>query len=137
MRSLAAAADRGSRAARPIRKSAALKRDVGVAEKAGRVPACRHKPLIYGERGGNRTHDPLIKSQMLYLLSYALAFGPKAWAPRAYPLAGHGSTTFVRASSSAARAALRRLKSSPAWCEERVSGEAETSRKPLASPIVA
>ena len=26
-----------------------------------------------GERGGNRTHDPLIKSQMLYLLSYALA----------------------------------------------------------------
>ena len=29
--------------------------------------------LIAGERGGNRTHDPLIKSQMLYLLSYALA----------------------------------------------------------------
>jgi hypothetical protein len=28
--------------------------------------------LLGGERGGNRTHDPLIKSQMLYLLSYAL-----------------------------------------------------------------
>jgi hypothetical protein len=28
---------------------------------------------LFGERGGNRTHDPLIKSQMLYLLSYALA----------------------------------------------------------------
>jgi hypothetical protein len=28
---------------------------------------------VFGERGGNRTHDPLIKSQMLYLLSYALA----------------------------------------------------------------
>ena len=28
---------------------------------------------LIGERGGNRTHDPLIKSQMLYLLSYALA----------------------------------------------------------------
>jgi hypothetical protein len=29
--------------------------------------------ILLGERGGNRTHDPLIKSQMLYLLSYALA----------------------------------------------------------------
>jgi hypothetical protein len=29
--------------------------------------------IFFGERGGNRTHDPLIKSQMLYLLSYALA----------------------------------------------------------------
>ena len=28
------------------------------------------KPL--GERGGTRTHDPLIKSQVLYRLSYAL-----------------------------------------------------------------
>ena len=28
--------------------------------------------VFIGERGGNRTHDPLIKSQMLYLLSYAL-----------------------------------------------------------------
>ncbi len=26
-----------------------------------------------GERGGARTHDPLIKSQVLYRLSYALA----------------------------------------------------------------
>jgi hypothetical protein len=37
-----------------------------------------------GERGGTRTHDPLIKSQMLYRLSYALAFRrpvPTAWAP--------------------------------------------------------
>ena len=32
----------------------------------------------------------------------------------------------------AARAALSRAKSSPAWCEERVSGLAETMRKPLA-----
>ena len=29
---------------------------------------------MIGERGGTRTHDPLIKSQMLYRLSYALAF---------------------------------------------------------------
>ena len=28
-----------------------------------------------GERGGTRTHDPLIKSQMLYRLSYALPGG--------------------------------------------------------------
>src|ERR1043165_4487359 len=33
---------------------------------------------------------------------------------------------------SEARAAFRRAKSSPAWCEERVSGEADTIRKPLA-----
>ena len=32
----------------------------------------------------------------------------------------------------AARAALSRAKSSPAWCEERVSGLADTIRKPLA-----
>jgi hypothetical protein len=41
---------------------------------------------LFGERGGNRTHDPLIKSQMLYLLSYALALeSPKrrgAWVQR-------------------------------------------------------
>ena len=29
------------------------------------------------------------------------------------------------------RAALSRAKSSPAWCDERVSGEAETMRKPF------
>ncbi len=29
----------------------------------------------YGERDGIRTHDPLIKSQMLYQLSYALPEG--------------------------------------------------------------
>jgi hypothetical protein len=33
---------------------------------------------FFGERGGNRTHDPLIKSQMLYLLSYALALLSRA-----------------------------------------------------------
>ena len=31
----------------------------------------RYKPL-YGERAGARTRDPLIKSQVLYRLSYAL-----------------------------------------------------------------
>ena len=30
-----------------------------------------------GERDGIRTHDPLIKSQMLYQLSYALPKGPR------------------------------------------------------------
>lgn len=29
-----------------------------------------------GERGGTRTHDPLIKSQLLYQLSYAPTRGP-------------------------------------------------------------
>ncbi len=29
---------------------------------------------LFGERGGTRTHGLLIKSQMLYRLSYALAF---------------------------------------------------------------
>jgi hypothetical protein len=29
--------------------------------------------VTHGERDGTRTHDPLIKSQMLYQLSYALA----------------------------------------------------------------
>ena len=27
---------------------------------------------IFGERGGTRTHDPMIKSHVLYHLSYAL-----------------------------------------------------------------
>jgi hypothetical protein len=27
---------------------------------------------LYGERGGTRTHDPMIKSHVLYHLSYAL-----------------------------------------------------------------
>ena len=44
---------------------------------------------LVGERGGNRTHDPLIKSQMLYLLSYALS--PCATAPRAYSVGPRGS----------------------------------------------
>ncbi len=40
--------------------------------------AQRGRPLrqcfdFLGERGGARTHDPLIKSQVLYRLSYALA----------------------------------------------------------------
>src|SRR5215831_3311098 len=34
--------------------------------------------------------------------------------------------------SFASRAALSRAKSSPAWCEERVSGDEETIKKPLA-----
>ena len=28
---------------------------------------------FFGERGGDRTHDPVIKSHVLYRLSYALA----------------------------------------------------------------
>jgi hypothetical protein len=28
---------------------------------------------FFGERGGARTHDPVIKSHVLYRLSYALA----------------------------------------------------------------
>jgi hypothetical protein len=36
----------------------------------------RSKSLILlGERGGARTHDPVIKSHVLYRLSYALARG--------------------------------------------------------------
>ncbi len=37
-----------------------------------RAPSGDRKVSKTGERGGNRTHDPLIKSQMLYRLSYAL-----------------------------------------------------------------
>ncbi len=37
-----------------------------------------------------------------------------------------------RHQSRASRAAFSRAKSSPAWCDERVNGEAETMRKPLA-----
>ena len=91
---------------------------------------------LFGERGGNRTHDPLIKSQMLYLLSYALALRPEGPAPRAYSLIRDGSTP-MSAFNRAVRAARSRAKSSPAWCEERVSGDDDTSRKPLAAPIAA
>ena len=28
--------------------------------------------VAYGDPGGNRTHDPLIKSQLLYQLSYGV-----------------------------------------------------------------
>ena len=31
--------------------------------------------ILNGERGGARTHDPVIKSHVLYRLSYALAAG--------------------------------------------------------------
>ena len=56
----------------------------------------RHKPLIlFGERGGNRTHDPLIKSQMLYLLSYALASRLEG-VGRAYSVGAEGSTASKR-----------------------------------------
>jgi hypothetical protein len=68
---------------------------------------------LIGERGGNRTHDPLIKSQMLYLLSYALAARPEGPAPRAYSLIGDGSTS-MSAFNRAVRAARSRTKSSPA-----------------------
>jgi hypothetical protein len=44
------------------------------------------RPKI-GERGGTRTHDPLIKSQMLYRLSYALPHGMRS----AYSLVPQGS----------------------------------------------
>ena len=41
-----------------------------------RVPGCFVKRLVYiglfGERGGTRTLDPMIKSHVLYHLSYAL-----------------------------------------------------------------
>ncbi len=47
---------------------------------------------FFGERGGNRTHDPLIKSQMLYLLSYALAVS--AQVPTAWERAGQANERF-------------------------------------------
>ncbi len=56
-----------------------------------RAPSGDRKFSKIGERGGNRTHDPLIKSQMLYLLSYALS----PWlskAGRAYRVWPRGST---------------------------------------------
>src|SRR5688572_32745212 len=45
----------------------------------------------------------------------------------------HSATApaFAPTFACASRAARRRWKSSPAWCEERVNGEAATSRKPL------
>ena len=61
-----------------------------------------------GERGGTRTHDPLIKSQMLYRLSYALSI----WAAKAYSLARRGSIEGPLVL--ARRAALSLAKSSPA-----------------------
>src|ERR1700730_17552309 len=39
---------------------------------ARRGPHAGHAFDLIGERGGTRTHDPLIKSQVLYHLSYAL-----------------------------------------------------------------
>ena len=36
------------------------------------------KWLIFGDLGGTRTHDPLIKSQLLYQLSYEVVL--VAWA---------------------------------------------------------
>ncbi len=33
---------------------------------------CRTCLIVFGERDGTRTHDHLIKSQVLYQLSYAL-----------------------------------------------------------------
>ena len=62
---------------------------------------------MIGERGGTRTHDPLIKSQMLYRLSYAL--GSRA---PLYSLDPLGSIESAAACS--LRAALSLAKSSPA-----------------------
>jgi hypothetical protein len=40
---------------------------------AGAGEGAKRQPLVpHGERAGTRTRDPLIKSQMLYRLSYAL-----------------------------------------------------------------
>jgi hypothetical protein len=106
---------------------------------AGGIEATKFREIrgLFGERGGNRTHDPLIKSQMLYLLSYALALRPAGPArPRAYSLIGYGSTP-ISACNCAVRAARSLAKSSPAWCDERVSGDDDTSRNPFAAPIVA
>jgi hypothetical protein len=86
--------------------------------------------FLLGERGGTRTHDPLIKSQMLYRLSYAL--GSRA---PVYSLDPRGS--IESAPGLEVRAAFSLAKSSPAWCEERVNGVAETNKKPLDAPIVA
>ena len=61
-----------------------------------------------GERGGTRTHDPLIKSQMLYRLSYALLLG----AAKPYSLVYWGS--IEAAPALVRRAALSLAKSSPA-----------------------
>ena len=73
------------------------------------APTFASKSLrLFGERGGTRTHDPLIKSQMLYRLSYALLPG----AAKAYSLARWGS--IEAAPALARRAALSLAKSSPA-----------------------
>jgi hypothetical protein len=52
---------------------------------------------FFGERGGARTHDPVIKSHVLYRLSYALALpglvgGAPVWVNSAKQLihAAHG-----------------------------------------------
>ncbi len=42
---------------------------------AGTAKTTLQLSLMFGERDGIRTHDPLIKSQMLYQLSYALLEG--------------------------------------------------------------
>jgi hypothetical protein len=94
------------------------------------IRICSNSLFFLGERGGTRTHDPLIKSQMLYRLSYAL--GSRA---PVYSLDPRGS--IESAPGLEVRAAFSLAKSSPAWCEERVNGVAETNKKPLDAPIVA
>jgi hypothetical protein len=56
------------------------------------VPKTKEVIDFVGERGGDRTHDPVIKSHVLYRLSYALGFSEiRAQArisfPRDYALA--------------------------------------------------
>ena len=75
-------AARRPRVARPKGRSAASGGNFG-----GRAwEALRHRSSeppkavdLYGEPGGTRTHDPKIKSLVLYHLSYGLAAGRMAW----------------------------------------------------------
>ncbi len=68
----------------------------GARERSCKIVVDGSKSLaLFGERGGNRTHDPLIKSQMLYLLSYALASRVRRRGACAYSVAGDRSTAIA------------------------------------------
>ena len=58
---------------------AGIERTLGYESRQMIYKKAPHKEELFstGEPGGIRTHDPLIKSQMLYRLSYEPVFHPK------------------------------------------------------------
>jgi hypothetical protein len=69
-------------------------------------------------------------------INESAARNSKACRPPLYPRQSLGGRGRQPRPSRACRAARKRVKSSPAWYEERVSGEEETIEKPLAKAMV-